>query len=241
MIILLGETPAAAEIRKHLQNKGIKFIGISAPAEKENLQEASVILDASHPSSVESVSLSQFCERWGIPYLRLGRPETQIPDSPSIFPAYSLEEALLLLQDRIAAMLRKKKHLVTVFVTTGSYQLENIIRSAGDKARFIVRVLPEGRLVQKCQDMGIEPRDIVAMQGPFSKDINKALFKFYGANILLTRDSGLAGGTDTKISAALELGLEILVIRKNKANYGFTMNHVQEMFKWIDDHIALFI
>ena len=52
------------------------------------------------------------------------------------------------------------------------------------------------------------------MQGPFSKEINKALFKFYGADILLTRDSGLDGGTDTKILCGLRTWVEKLYLSK---------------------------
>ncbi|WP_368293651.1 precorrin-6A/cobalt-precorrin-6A reductase [Dehalobacter sp. TBBPA1] len=238
MIILLGETPAAREISEHLQNRGINFIKKSSWTGRDNLTLPSVIVDISHPSSDKFVSLSQFCKQSGVPYLRLERPETNIPDSSLISQAYNWEEALLRLNERISTLYQKKERQVKVFITTGSHQLESIVHSPfASMARFIVRVLPEGCLVQKCQDLGIHPRDILAMQGPFSKDINKALFKFYGADIVLTKDSGLAGGTDTKISSALELGLEILLIRKNKAGYGLIMNNVNELTTWLDENI----
>ncbi|XCH79173.1 MAG: precorrin-6A/cobalt-precorrin-6A reductase [Candidatus Dehalobacter alkaniphilus] len=239
MIILLGETAVASEISKHLQNRGIDFIKKSTWSDKNDLSAPSVIINVSHPFSDEFVSLSQFCKQSGIPYLRLERPETKIPDSSLIFRASSGEEALLRLNKRICTLYKKQGCPVKVFVTTGSHQLESIVHSSfAGMARFVVRVLPEGRLVQKCQDLGIHPRDILAMQGPFSKDINKALFKFYGADIVLMKDSGLADGTDTKISAALELGLEILLIRKNKVGYGLTMNNVDELITWIDSNIS---
>ena len=76
------------------------------------------------------------------------------------------------------------------------------------------------------------------MQGPFSKEINRVLFKFYGADILLTRDSGLAGGTDTKISAAWELGLEIVLVKKAKANFDFTVDTINELLDWVDNNIS---
>ena len=131
------------------------------------------------------------------------------------------------------------ERIVTVFVTTGSYQLESVVQSTFDRySRLVVWVLPEGRLVQKCKDIGILPRDIVAMQGQFSKDINKALFKFYGADILLTRDSGSAGGTDTKISAALELGIETVLVKRTKTNAGLTVNNVKELLNWVENYFA---
>jgi precorrin-6A/cobalt-precorrin-6A reductase len=239
MIILLGETPAALEISEHLQNRGIAFRKMSAWTDKDCLPESSVVLDLSHPSSTKFLSLSQFCEQSGIPYLRLERPETNIPDNSLITRVNSLEEAMLCLKERIGILYEEKGRRVTVFVTTGSHQLESIVHSSyANKARFVVRVLPEARLVQKCQDVGLRPQDILAMQGPFSKNINKALFKFYGTDILLTRDSGLAGGTDTKITAALDLKLDIILIRKKKNGYGLIMNDLNKILSWIDKNIS---
>jgi len=144
-------------------------------------------------------------------------------------------EALLQLEQRVDALYQERGRTVTVFVTTGSHQLESIEQSSFARyARLVVRVLPEGRLVRKCQDMGLSPRDIVAMQGQFSKENNKSLFKFYGADIQLTRDSGSAGGTDTKISAALELGVEIVLVKRTKTYAGLTVNNVQELLEWVD-------
>lgn len=236
MIMLLGETAAAREISECLKNRGLEFIRLQTWTEKTYLKVPSLILDASPPSSsVKLAPLRQWCEQQGIPYLRLERPETVIPDSLLIYPVWTWEEALFQLEQRIGAMHKAKGRIVTVFVTTGSHQLESIVQSTFARyARLVVRVLPEGRLVQKCQDMGILPRNIVAMQGQFSKEINKALFKFYGADILLTRDSGSAGGTDTKISAALEYGIETVLVKRSKTNAGLIVNNIQELLDWVD-------
>lgn len=238
MIILLGKTAAAREISERLSNRGLELIQIQTWTEKSSLLP-SLIIDASHPSSsMRFAPLRNWCEQQGIPFLRLERPETKIPTSPLIYPVFNWEEALLRLEQRVNALFQEKGRTVTVFVTTGSQQLESIVHSAFVRsARLVVRVLPEGRFVQKCQEMGIHPRDIVAMQGPFSKEINRGLFKFYGADIILTKDSGLAGGTDTKISAALELGLEIVLIKKIKACTGLAMNSVNELLDWVDKNI----
>ncbi|KJR46644.1 Cobalt-precorrin-6x reductase [Desulfosporosinus sp. I2] len=236
MIMLLGETVAAREISECLNNRGLEFIRLQTWTEKTCLKVPSLILDASPPSSsVKLAPLRQWCAQQGIPYLRLERPETVIPDSLLIYPVYTWEEALLQLEQRVGALYEAKGRIVTVFVTTGSHQMESIVQAAFARyARLVVRVLPEGRLVQKCQDMGISTRDIVAMQGQFSKEINKALFKFYGADILLTRDSGSAGGTDTKISAALELGIETVLVKRSKTNAGLIVNNIQELLDWVD-------
>jgi precorrin-6A/cobalt-precorrin-6A reductase len=236
MIMLLGETEAAREISKCLNTRGLEFIRLQTWTERTGNKAPSLILDASHPSSsVKLAPFRQWCEQQGVPYLRLERPETVIPDSLLIYPVCTWEEAVLQLEQRVGAMHQAKGRLVTIFVTTGSHQLESIVQSAfACYARLVVRVLPEGRLVQKCQDMGILPRDIVAMQGQFSKEVNKALLRFYRADILLTRDSGSAGGTDTKISAALELGIETVLVKRTKTNAGLIVNNVKELLDWVE-------
>lgn len=239
MIVLLGATAAAREIEEHLRNRGIALVHMETQVEKSLLTAPSVVLDLSHPSSsIKFAPLRQWCEQRGIPYLRLERPETQVPVSSQIYPVFDWEELLRKLEQRVMDFRRQKGRPATVFVTTGSHQLETITQSPLARlSRLVVRVLPEGRLVQKCQDLGIPPRDIVAMQGPFSKEINRILFKFYGADLLLTRDSGPAGGTDTKISAALALGLEIVLLKRTRASAGLTVNSVEEVLVWLNTNV----
>ncbi|MDQ7093126.1 precorrin-6A reductase [Desulfosporosinus sp. PR] len=239
MIILLGESAAARELSTQLQARDLEVIRSQSWTEAAGMPNFSLVIDASHPSaSLALTPLRQRCEEQGIPYIRLERPEIKLPSSPLIFPVYNWEEALLQIEQRVNVLYGLKERPITLFITTGSHQLQSIAKSTfASSVRLVVRVLPEGRLVQKCHEIGIHSRDIVAMQGPFSKEINRSLFKFYGADILLTRDSGLAGGTDTKISAALELGLEVILIKKSKANTGLTVTSIQELLSWIDQNL----
>lgn len=241
MIILLGETAAAREISKCLEIRELEFIRLQTWTEKTCSEAPSYILDVSPPSSsIKLANLRQWCEQETIPYLRLERPETVIPDSSLIYPVCTWEEALIQLEQLVVALSVAKRRIVTIFVTTGSHQIESIVQSTfASNTRLVVRVLPEGRLVQKCQDLGIPPRDIVAMQGQFSKEINKSLFKFYGADIILTRDSGSAGGTDTKISAALELGIETVLVKRSKTNTGLTVYNIKELLEWVDTNTRI--
>ena len=239
MIFLLGETTAAGEIAAQLTSRGIEFRrpGQLDPAleagEGLKQKDISLVIDAAHPgASARFSQLRSGCEQAGIPYVRLERPATRLPASPLIHPADSWEDALDRLAERVE-VLRESGRSATVFVTTGSYQLESLVSRLADKARLVVRVLPEGRLVQKCQDLGFSPRDIVAMQGTFSKEINRSLFKFYAANLLLTRDSGAAGGTDTKVAAAISLGMEIILLKRAGANQGFALPAVKELLAWL--------
>ncbi|HWQ89113.1 MAG TPA: precorrin-6A reductase [Desulfitobacteriaceae bacterium] len=258
MIFLLGETAAAREIASILATQDIQFTHLeirehlvriiqpSGEYQKDKsfseLQsflsafECRAVVDAAHPSrGAVFAPLRQLCEQWGIPYVRMERPETRLPDYPLIYPVASWEEGLLCLENIAEELVRKEnRRSVTVFVTTGSHQLESLTQRAIKRnIRLVVRILPQASIVQKCQNLGIPPRDIVAMQGPFSRDLNRNLFKFYGSDVLLTRDSGRAGGTDTKISAALSLGLRIILLKKLENMPGQIFYAVDELLEWL--------
>ncbi|MHB1654198.1 MAG: precorrin-6A reductase [Desulfitobacteriaceae bacterium] len=260
MILLIGETAAAREIHAGLSGLGIETIQVETKERTANfigrgrvlLEQKSVsslvdwlldkpctaVLDASHPSCSPLFSpLRQQCDKTDIPYLRLERPETKVPVSPLIQVVQNWDQAMQELEEQVQMKRAAGRNPVTVFITTGSHQLENLVQSPLAKfTRLVVRVLPEGRLVQKCQDLGIPPRDIVAMQGPFSKELNRILFKIYGTDILLTRDSGPAGGTDTKISAALVLGLQVILLKRPTQSAGLIAHTVKEVLAWVTKH-----
>lgn len=164
------------------------------------------VVDTRHPFTREdSHELARACAELGIPFLAVGREETSVQPDSLVIPAYSLPEAA-----KKAAGLGN-----TIFLTTGSHGLEHFIDiTKTHGARLVVRVLPEHRVIKKCQDLGIKPRDIVAMQGPFSKQINRALFKMYRASVVVTKDSGRAGGTDTKIDAARSLKIPVVLVKR---------------------------
>ena len=61
-------------------------------------------------------------------------------------------------------------------------------------------------------NLGLKQENIIAMQGTFSKNFNKALMEEYGISVIITKESGKTGGTQSKIEAALDLGIETVVV-----------------------------
>ncbi len=186
------------------------------------------VVDFTHPFSGRISNLmEELCDQRGILRLRYLRDETNLPDNSLIYPVSSWTEAAYK-----AASLGK-----TVFLTTGSNNLEVFLDSVkGQNLRLVVRVFPEHKVVKKCQDLGLAPKDIVAMQGPFSKEMNRITFKSYNASVIVTKDSGKAGGTDTKISAALSLNIPVVIIKRGKTGAGIlvrTYNEIIEMLETV--------
>jgi cob(I)alamin adenosyltransferase len=90
-----------------------------------------------------------------------------------------------------------------ILLTVGAKTVEVYVaaaRKAG--ARAVARVLPTQESLHACAAAGLEPRDVIAMQGPTSAQLDAALLRHLGATVLVTKDSGDAGGLYEKLRAA---------------------------------------
>lgn len=178
-----------------------------------------LIVDASSETKTEVSNFVKKLDKKPI-YIRYVREEIDIPPEPLINTVYSFEEAAALIANLSAK---------NIFITTGSHNLNMFFSNHRlAKKRMIVRVLPDWKVIKKCQDLGLDSKNIVAMQGPFSKRINKAIFKMYNADLIVTRDSGITGGADTKISAAVELKIPIIVIKRQVSKDYITAVGIEE-------------
>lgn len=169
-----------------------------------------MIVDATHPYAVNvSRNAVQVAETLHIPCLRYERPGSELPVYEKLIVAPDMQQAA-----KLAVDLGK-----TVFLTTGSHSLP-VFRAAaaGNDCRLIARVLPQPDVIAACIENGFSPADIIAAQGPFSRELNRELFRAYGADVVVTKNSGAIGGTDAKIAAAIELGLIIVVVQRPVSN-----------------------
>ena len=149
------------------------------------------------------------CHAANIPYIRYERRSVPI-DYENVYRVASYEEAA-----QTAARLGK-----TVFLTTGSRNLKSFVFSEALKDHDIIaRILPTAKVLAECEDMGLTPKQIIALQGPFSEELNIALYRQYGADVVVTKNSGEIGGTDTKLTAAKALGLPVVIIDRPSIEY----------------------
>ena len=185
-----------------------------------------MVVDASHPYAVNvSQNAMLACQNTGIHYLRYERPTTAIPVYEGLHVVHDYDQAI-----QVAASLGK-----VIFLTTGSRHLKLFKDATCLYAlRLIARVLPEPSVLQECLDLGFSPKDIIAVQGPFSHDLNLALFKEYKAEVIITKNSGQVGGSDTKMTAAMALRLPLVVIDRPTIQYTqivYAINDVIEFVK----------
>lgn len=170
-------------------------------------REVKLIIDATHPYAREITGTAwAVAKRKGIPYIRYERPPADpAVNNDRIYRVIDYNEA--------AAMAARLGE--TIFLTIGSRNLAPFIRVGREQAkRIVARVLPDAAVLAECTAMGLAPADIIAVQGPFSEAMNLAMFREYKAAVLVTKDSGKTGGTDTKLAAAASLGLPVVIVAR---------------------------
>lgn len=171
-----------------------------------------MVIDATHPyASVVTENIASACEKSGVPYQRLlrsgckaGEDAVFVPDIPAAVEYLNHTEG-------------------TILLTTGSKELAKYAFLANFADRVYARVLPMEESLRLCQSAGLKPAHILAMQGPFSVDMNVAMLKSVGAKYLVTKDSGTAGGFDEKVTAARTAGATLVVIGRPPQREGLTL------------------
>ena len=99
-----------------------------------------------------------------------------------------------------------------ILLTTGSKELAAYCASGRLNDRLYVRILPGRESLELCMEQGIKGRQILALQGPFSTEMNAAILKQYDIRHMVTKNSGRTGGYQEKLEAAKMLGIPVYVI-----------------------------
>ena len=99
-----------------------------------------------------------------------------------------------------------------VLLTTGAKELGAFSPIAPE--RCYPRVLPTQEGIAACEAAGVPHRNIIAMQGPFSRALNEALIRQFEIHWLVTKDGGAAGGFAEKVQAAQSTGAQLVVLRR---------------------------
>ena len=182
------------------------------------------LIDASHPYA-ENISQNAIdaCKNAKVFYIRYERMETEI-NYKKVFHAENYKQAA-----KISAQLGKN-----IFLTVGSRNLKIFLQCEEVKnCNVTVRILPTAEVLAECESFGLMPKNIIALQGKFSTELNVELFKHAKAEVIVTKNSGEVGGTDTKIAAAKILNLPVVIIDRPKISYPNVAKSFEEVLKLI--------
>lgn len=189
--------------------------GRLAPKEMKSLIEKGdfqVVVDATHPYATEvSAHIRQAMEGISIPFYRLKRSLGEEQRESEAIHFFSTQE-------ECAKALQQEQG--NILLTTGSKELARYTESENLRSRLYVRVLPSKESLAICLEQGIVGRQILAMQGPFTEEMNVATIRQFDIAILVTKQSGRIGGYQEKIKAALKTGCKVYVIGAPEEDQG---------------------
>ena len=192
-----------------LQNLAVESGRLSEEQIRELLMgEApdTLVIDATHPYAAQvTANIRRACVDAQKRYIRIVRKST-FAGEPAGVTVLADAQAVTQWANREENI--KKK----ILLTTGSKDL--MIYTAIDSYRDRVwpRILPDMDSLRIATELGYKKSNIICMQGPFSTEMNIAMIKSVGAQVLVTKDTGATGGFDSKLEAALSSGIEAVVI-----------------------------
>lgn len=185
-------------------------------AEMEALirEEASIVFDATHPyASVVSENIRGACRAAGADYVRIVRSGGGAGAPGCSVRAFEDAAACA------AALLNTEGNIL---LTTGSKDLCLYAAEPGLRGRLFVRVLPSEESIRLCGEAGIRGRQVIAMQGPFSREMDLAVINQFDISVLVTKESGRAGGFGEKLEAAAEAGIPVFLIGRPSGESGIS-------------------
>ena len=232
-VLLIAGTEDGRELGRYLIEQGYKVLataaseyggellseneGIETMTGRKNAEELAevireegirYVIDASHPYAEEvTANAKEASKETGAEYIRYERERLEVKYE-RVRKVRNYEEAA-----REAKKLGKR-----ILLTTGSKKLGELVKELKG-CELTVRVLPTAEVLRECERLGLKPRQIIAMQGAFSKGMNVETYRHSGAEVVVMKESGRVGGEDTKMEAAEELGLPVVLIERPREEY----------------------
>ena len=178
-----------------------------------------LIIDATHPYALEvSASIREACRLSQRTLIRVLRESEELADAREFDTV-----------EQLCAALNENDELV--FSTLGVKEAAALSQVRDYGKRIWLRVLPFKDSLEACLDAGFPAKHLICMQGPFGEDLNVAMFQHTGAKILLTKDSGSAGGFPEKIAAARRCGMKIYIWKRPLQEEGLSLEQIERLLE----------
>lgn len=175
------------------------------------------VVDATHPyADIITENIKTAMKEMDIPYLRLKRETgTRMEYEKSVY--YKSNE------DCAKALAGVEGNIL---LTSGSKELSKYCILENIKKRLYVRVLPGIESLTLCKEQGILGKQIIAMQGPFTTELNLAIMNQYKISCLVTKESGRSGGYQEKLEAAKKASIPLFVVGNPEKDEGYSFGEV---------------
>lgn len=183
-----------------------------------------VLVDASHPYAQEVTKTALECSKeLEIQFVRYERQGAlEKVNNENIKRVKDYDEAIRVIKEIDGNILN----------TTGGNNVSKFL-NLDFKYRIIHRILPAPKVLTKIVEAGISIKDIIAMQGPITHELEKAFIHQYNAKAILTKDSGVEGGVLEKYNAAKEANIKLIVIDRPKFIGDLIFDNEEELVRYL--------
>ncbi|HEY3373913.1 MAG TPA: precorrin-6A reductase [Candidatus Aquicultor sp.] len=245
MILILGGTTEGTQVLAKLIDKG-QYVTISTAyayagsfiprhelvnhisgrltleelIELINENTIKVVIDATHPhATVISENARTACRMTGARYIAIERETATWNAGETIHAVSSSLDAI-----RKACEIGK-----IIFCATGSKDAK-VFRSEAQRTgrKLYIRILPQEESIEICKQAGFADDEVVTGTGPYNVEDNYELWKRLGIDVLVTKESGRAGGLNEKLDAASKLGIHVVIVQRPPTAAGSSVNEVVE-------------
>ncbi|MCM1561786.1 MAG: precorrin-6A reductase [Butyrivibrio sp.] len=176
------------------------------------------VVDATHPyADAVTRNIKTAMEGLQISYLRVKRESLSVQYGTENITYFATKEECAAALEHVEG---------NILLTTGSRELAVYGSSQKVRERLYVRVLPSVESIAQCIEQGICGKQIIAMQGPFTADMNEAVLLQYGIACLVTKESGTSGGFSEKLEAAGRTGTKVFVVERPEEEGGLSFMEV---------------
>ena len=159
------------------------------------------VVDLSHPFAVEvSANIKAAAKKLDLPYYRFERD------------SFTETGNCIEYADFEAAAKGLTAFPGNILLTIGSRHLDPFLSDPRLKDRCYMRVLASSKVLKELEEKNVDPGHVFAMKGVASVALNIALAKEIGAVVIVSKDSGLAGGLAQKAEACEKLGIPLIIV-----------------------------
>ncbi len=209
-----------AKFSPYLLQKSMDEIQMEEFCKQYNIEK---IADISHPYAQNvSKNALEVSKKLNIPYFRYERQNTDVSNEnndKNIFYVDSHSDAI---------SLAKEKNFRKILITTGINNAFDYVNA--NFPNLYIRILPRSAQIKMLEDASFPSKNIIAMQGPFSLDMNIATIKYCNADVIITKQSGTAGGYDEKIQASIYCDISCIVIKRPQS-FGTNFENLEEFIQ----------
>lgn len=198
------------------------------------LHQIEIVIDATHPYAIAvTENITNACKECKIEYYRIlrGSENVKITDrKKDSIEHNNTHKRYIWVENLEDAVEYLKDTTGNILATTGSKELYKYTKLSDYKSRVFARVLSVPSVIEQCYELGFQGKNLIAMQGPFSEELNYAMLKQIKAAYLVTKESGKAGGFLEKVLAAERANVTVLIIGRQKKETGYNKEEIKAYF-----------